>query len=325
MSFPNRPVLSVASGFAICALAACGEPRDLDVAGGACFELHQARIAVNGVTMQGESLNGVQANGVQLNGIQINGIQANGVQINQRGALTVGVGVGALELDHVRLDGGRIVAMEGGKRLPDTALIGATFESGDTTVRITAVTLDDVDERLAWYELAVDGGGPVCDEAFEQGVFVSGTFDDSGAYHPDASGETMSFACANSVMNKCVAWGYAPWATSSDAYEACTRMARADYCGDGVPWTQDGTVIDVYDVFGVQERAGSMTFEAGWSGDGATCVAAPRYDVRDGEGAAIRPACWDALPRCDSFAEAQAKGALLANDSAHTPLAACEQ
>jgi ferredoxin len=32
-----------------------------------------------------------------------------------------------------------------------------------------------------------------------------------------------------------------------DHHQACTRMARADYCGDGVPWTVPGTAIDIYD------------------------------------------------------------------------------
>ena len=30
-------------------------------------------------------------------------------------------------------------------------------------------------------------------------------------------------------------------------HQACTRMARADYCGDGTSHTQDGTWIEYYD------------------------------------------------------------------------------
>ena len=76
------------------------------------------------------------------------------------------------------------------------------------------------------------------------------------------------------VIAKCVDWGYAPWALGADVHQSCTRLARADYCGDGRPWTLDGTTIDAYDVLGVQARLGdpSFGFEAAWGEHGAICV-----------------------------------------------------
>jgi hypothetical protein len=55
-------------------------------------------------------------------------------------------------------------------------------------------------------------------------------------------------------------------------------MFRADYCGDGVAATRDGTLIDMYDGLGVQAEEGrrDLRFEAGWGKDGAVCVARPR-------------------------------------------------
>lgn len=49
------------------------------------------------------------------------------------------------------------------------------------------------------------------------------------------------------------------------------RMARADYCGDGVPHTKSGTLIDLYDIHGIQTVVPNdgQTFEAGWNEDGA--------------------------------------------------------
>ena len=32
-----------------------------------------------------------------------------------------------------------------------------------------------------------------------------------------------------------------------DHHQACTRMIRADYCGDGKAWTVEGTVPDIFD------------------------------------------------------------------------------
>ena len=61
-------------------------------------------------------------------------------------------------------------------------------------------------------------------------------------------------------------------------FQACLRMVRADYCGDGRSWTKNGMTIDVYDDVGIQspEKDSSMPFEAGWSPDGAVCVHHPR-------------------------------------------------
>ena len=43
-------------------------------------------------------------------------------------------------------------------------------------------------------------------------------------------------------------------------------MARADYGGDGQASTRNGTLIDIYDRFGIQrpQRDVAMSFEAAW-------------------------------------------------------------
>jgi hypothetical protein len=74
--------------------------------------------------------------------------------------------------------------------------------------------------------------------------------------------------------------GYKPWKNSRDGvslwelHQACTRMLRADYCGDGTPHTRDGTRVEVYDTMGIQspEPDSGLSFEAGWRADGAVCV-----------------------------------------------------
>jgi hypothetical protein len=101
------------------------------------------------------------------------------------------------------------------------------------------------------------------------------------------------FACTNAVLAKCVLWGYRPWATATrckhqnkpkdqqceevslrDYHQACTRMARADYCGDGTPWTVEGTAIDVYDDLTppVESPTTDWKLEAEWTPEGAFCV-----------------------------------------------------
>jgi hypothetical protein len=103
-------------------------------------------------------------------------------------------------------------------------------------------------------------------------------------------------------------------------------MARADYCGDGVPHTREGTLIDMFDAGGIQvreERAG-FTFEAGWGPAGAVCVSEARYLPVDKAGQIHYPSCWAAKPRCDSWETASTHQALLGNESVHTRIASCE-
>jgi hypothetical protein len=59
-----------------------------------------------------------------------------------------------------------------------------------------------------------------------------------------------------------------------DLYNACVRMMRADYCGDGQATTRDGTLIDLYDDRRIQtlDQQSDREFEAGWTAGGAVCV-----------------------------------------------------
>jgi hypothetical protein len=94
-------------------------------------------------------------------------------------------------------------------------------------------------------------------------------------------------------MGKCIRFGYHPWQTQPwpaqalhqgtspsylTLYNACLRMVRADYGGDGNGTTKNGMRIDLYDERGIQVPANDpqMVFEAGWTDAGAVCVNHPR-------------------------------------------------
>jgi ADYC domain len=86
----------------------------------------------------------------------------------------------------------------------------------------------------------------------------------------------FELACTSGALGKCVRFGYPPWASAGgtalrEVYNACIRMVRADYCGDGTPTTKDGVRIDIYDDFGIQNEP-EMDFEAGWTAQGAAGV-----------------------------------------------------
>jgi hypothetical protein len=69
-------------------------------------------------------------------------------------------------------------------------------------------------------------------------------------------------------------------ALTEPAHQACVRLLRADYCGDGEAATRDSTPVNVFDRLGVQApdpgAAAAMAFEAAWGPDGAVCVARTR-------------------------------------------------
>jgi hypothetical protein len=127
---------------------------------------------------------------------------------------------------------------------------------------------------------------PLCDpdrRGRSLGLPLEGVWDDRGRY-VDAPGR-FEIACSSGATGKCVLMGYLPWRSPQlrELHQACTRMVRADYCGDGSTHTRDGMQIYVYDRLGVlRDIAPSAPFEAGWSPDGAVCVTRTRVpDVLD--------------------------------------------
>jgi hypothetical protein len=196
----------------------------------------------------------------------------------------------------------------------------ATLPNGERfTVEVLAVETQAGVEQVA---LAIDG--VVACGGGEQGVFVGGAWDSRGN-HTDPPG-ALTYSCSSGVIAKCAVWGYAPWTVGSLRHAACTRFARADYCGDGNPWTIEGTKIGMSDSFGVRTFVvhDGYSFEAGWGPNGAVCVNHTRYDVRDRDGHAVSPSCLASLPSCHDFSEAQASKAELGTYSARTLISACE-
>jgi hypothetical protein len=172
------------------------------------------------------------------------------------------------------------------------------------------------------YSLELNGKS-ICDDD-GLGVFVPGVWDESGRHvaRLAAGDQTIdtTFSCRAGVIAKCVFWGYRPWSVGSELHQTCTRMARADYCGDGVAHTENGTRIDMFDRRGIQTtvNAPDLSFEAGWGTDGAVCVSQPRYVDVGPNGELRLPSCWNSKPRCDTWEQALQRGAQLGNDSAHT-------
>ena len=127
--------------------------------------------------------------------------------------------------------------------------------------------------------------GPLCSDGWNRAIPMRGTWSAQGAHNPAAS--NFSFACNGSTARKCSDWGYKPWA-STPVHQACTRMARADYCGDNRSHTFENTPIDLFDwapnqptVPPINSPAAdpAFSFEAGWRPDGAVCLSKQRWQI----------------------------------------------
>ncbi len=209
-----------------------------------------------------------------------------------------GARIAALELRY-----GSLKASTATRTYEGSALVGTTFSgrmdrsSRALTFRILSVRprpTSTTGEREFEYEIsatdtATGATAPLCDARFgNRAVAVPDVWSASGVRAPSA-GE-FTFACTTGVVEKCIRWGYPYWKPDyQELHQACTRMARADYCGDGVSRTLLGTLVDLYDVRGVEGTPGFvsrtagtpvLSFEAGWRSKGtAVCLSKLRWST----------------------------------------------
>lgn len=215
------------------------------------------------------------------------------------------------------VEGTELTVVEGGRSLK---------------LKITQVELDPQDPDQEIYLYTILYRDPVSEQwqnycqpdrnNVAKAIPLSGYWDETGAH---IEGERITFACTNGVLAKCVRFGYKPWKTVQgrslrDFHQACTRMVRADYCGNGRSHTKEGTVIDIYDRARIQTRTptSGMVFEAAWSPDGAVFINRTRWSESLAQ---LRKQCPERLksPTNDSSnpktIDRQTYEALLFNDS----------
>lgn len=203
-------------------------------------------------------------------------------------------GIPATPAPSVTVEGAQFRIMRAdGSVVSQLALPGTILTVGDGSgarrrLRIDAVEPDpsDLTGELMLYTLseqqAVDGPWQnVClpgPDGRRQAFPLAGRFTAEGRYLP--APDRILITCTGGAEGKCVRFGYKPWATAPNGaplahyYRACVRLVRADYCGDGVGHTRDGTPIDIFDRIGVQadEPRPDMSFEAAFGPEGAVCV-----------------------------------------------------
>ncbi|WP_224365484.1 ADYC domain-containing protein [Hyalangium versicolor] len=165
----------------------------------------------------------------------------------------------------------------------EVALCGAEAAPGDPSMMWYRIQIWDA-ERSSWENPCVG----TLRVPSPRVLAVPGVWDARGARHEE-SGQ-FTFACENGAIAKCIGWGYKPWGQKEgqplhELHQACTRMARADYCGDGRSHTREDTPIDMYDGLAVLTRAkvaaggwepALASFEAAWTAEGAWCLSRTR-------------------------------------------------
>jgi ADYC domain len=202
-------------------------------------------------------------------------------------------------LEHIRAAGTEFrISLSDGRVLLGAQLIGAVLSiidrNGDPqAVRIDAIEPDptDPDQEIQLHTLSVQdpatgswsnfcAPGP---DGIAKAFPLSGTWTADGRHMPDEN--AFALICTGGAIGKCVRWGYKPWRSGPDGvalwdyHQACVRMVRADYGGDGVGHTRDNTPVDVFDRLGILKPApdpGRLSFEAAWGVNGAVCVRKPR-------------------------------------------------
>jgi ADYC domain len=268
----------------------------------------QASTRVQGMEMQGMEMQGMEMQGMEMQGMRLEGATMS-----------------SDTLSSVRVQRGEVIAKRGSTTVRGTQLVGAHFQAqvrdisvsppraATAEIRITAIQQEDsaydptdtghtflytleqwVPDTQSWQ--------PACGEDADGrrvAIPVAAIFDEHGDRFESSS--LFTFGCTTGVIAKCYRWGYRPWISGYGDMEAmhwtCTRLARADYCGNGVPGTRNGTTINVWDRLpspGPIQRHGGllglpppgMLFEAGWNTNGAVCLSTARWLLEDGIGIA---------------------------------------
>lgn len=224
-----------------------------------------------------------------------------------------------------------VLKLADGRELRGAELAGATvyLEMGmneATALKLAAIVADAKYPDILHHDFQVmDGRGgwkPACEPDANGGRWGFPVVLPEG--HPGRE-YSITITCSSGAVGKCATFGYRPWARAArgenpvELHAACVRMVRADYCGDGQPYTKVGTTIDTYDDYGIQTRGlandASYMFEAGWTERGAVCVHHTRWaELLSREQLLAQCPSLATIPVCDE-ASARALGARMFNTS----------
>ena len=287
---------------------------------------YRARLtSINGGQLNGGGLNGGGLNGGGLNGGGLNGGGLNGGGLNGGGLNGGGLNGGGLNggglngevINNIYIDGSLLKGtLANGQAISGTQFVGATVNVPGAepnpkpiVIRVDAAYPDNSNlfndvwrYKMSYRPMNEQDWRPICPDASGQQtelIPIVGSWWDNVTGNRIDDPNVLTFACYDGAIEKCVHFGYRPWAQGRECkgrgsfrpeqacnqvslkehHQACTRMIRADYCGNGQVWTQHGTWIDLYDYLDpqIQHREEEWLFESRWVPTGATCLSHPRH------------------------------------------------
>ena len=234
--------------------------------------------------LAGRYLNGRYLNGRYLNGRYLNGIYLNGQTLD------------GSSVRSFTLDGSQLVAHRSNGRevrdLTGTTLSATGSDGVALKLRVNGISRHPTMSDVYLYDLSIQDGTawqPLCvdtDGVDGPAIALAGAWDaregvPGGGSYSNPSG-AITLACRGYALAKCVELlGYRPWAGNGPQHRSCVRVLRADYCGDGRSWTENGNPVNVYDSVGIQSDAALWLPEAEWTEDGARCLTKERYTQLD--------------------------------------------
>jgi hypothetical protein len=278
---------------------------------------------------QDAALHGTLLLGTQLQGMTMKGFRFASATRN------------GTALVNLRIDKGELVAEQNQVTLRGTALVNAhlfaDFENRDVNppqsavaeYRITGIVAEDAiydpthtgNTFLYTLEQNVDNTGswqlacPVDLNGRRAAIPLDDIWDKNGTRN--SSAPLFTLGCTTGAIARCYRLGYRPWLTGLGnlkiTHWTCTRIIRADYCGDGVSHTINGTQVNLWDNLTPPIQAhgmtpAGMTFEAAWGQNGAICFSHARWSLG---GSVVAAACPNRLMPpgqggstvCDNVAE----------------------
>ena len=253
----------------------------------------------NGFTLNGFTLNGFTLNGFTLNGFTLNGFTLNGFTLN--GFTLNGTALNATLFQASTSSRPTVSGAEFIGALAQLSVQAADQSTTQYTLRFDNIYVDpnspqgDVylydisyarSDDTTWTSLCSDAAGnPVA------AIPILNYWNaQTGARIDNAN--VVTFACVSGALGKCVRLGYRPWSSAmrctkgtcsavslADYHQACTRLIRADYCGNGTSYTLNGTLIEVYDGLSpqIQRQTESWNIEGKWNPGGASCIGEARH------------------------------------------------
>ena len=232
-----------------------------------------------------------QSNDSIVNGRHMNGRHMNGEKLNsaRRGARSV---------SDAAFSQTKFSGVEDGTLIEGNDFVDVEFDTelddlSNVTIKIENITASGK-PGLEFYDIKYYDNGSwynICDNG-EKAFPVHGRWNKTTAAHSD-DGNWFTFACRGAALAKCVEFGYPQWGEADETYnsvtktrslrkwhQACTRMVRADYCGDGTSHTEDGTTIDVWDALDImtEDTNYNEPFEAEWGPNGGDCIDHTRWE-----------------------------------------------